>query len=179
MTFDLNALAEEIHVENAKWWVDLYTGEPIERNKGEALMLIVSEIAEAMEAERKSLMDSHLPHRRGAEVELADAVIRILDAAKGFGIKIGDEDVFNPCYQIRPRNKGELLFGIVCCLAVDSSFIYNGRNGAFDDCLACIVFYCNLYDYDLWGAVNEKRAYNLMRQDHKVEARKAEGGKKF
>lgn len=49
------------------------------REKGTELMLIVSEIAEAMEGERKDLMDDKLPHRKMAEVELADAVIRICD----------------------------------------------------------------------------------------------------
>lgn len=48
-------------------------------------MLIVSEVAEAMEGERKDLMDDKLPHRRMAEVELADAMIRIFDYAGGFG----------------------------------------------------------------------------------------------
>ena len=67
------------------WWSDLETGKPKERNKGELLMLIVSEIAEAMEGERKDLMDDHLPHRRMAEVELADTLIRIFDYAGGHG----------------------------------------------------------------------------------------------
>ena len=67
------------------WWSDLATGKPKERNKGELLMLMVSEIAEAMEGERKGLMDDHLPHRRMAEVELADALIRIFDYAGGHG----------------------------------------------------------------------------------------------
>lgn len=49
------------------------------REKGTLLMLIVSEVAEAMEGERKGLMDDHLPHRPMAEVEMADAVIRIMD----------------------------------------------------------------------------------------------------
>ena len=44
-------------------------------------MLIVSEIAEAMEGERKDLMDDKLPHRKMAEVELADALISIFDYA--------------------------------------------------------------------------------------------------
>jgi hypothetical protein len=70
---------------DAGWWSDLKTGEPLQRNKGELLMLIVSEIAEAMEAERKNLMDDKLPHRRGAEVELADAVIRIFDYCGAHG----------------------------------------------------------------------------------------------
>ena len=47
----------------------------------EKLVLIHSEISEAMEAARKNLKDDKLPHRSGVEVELADAVIRILDLA--------------------------------------------------------------------------------------------------
>ena len=47
-------------------------------------MLIVSEVAEAMEGERKNLMDDKLPHRKMAEVELVDAMIRIFDYAGGF-----------------------------------------------------------------------------------------------
>lgn len=61
------------------------TGKPIVRNKGELLALIHSEISEALEGERKNLMDDHLPHRKMAEVELVDAIIRILDYAGGFG----------------------------------------------------------------------------------------------
>ena len=44
-------------------------------------MLIVSEVAEAMEGDRKDLMDDKLPHRKMIEVELADALIRIFDLA--------------------------------------------------------------------------------------------------
>lgn len=42
-----------------------------------------------MEGERRNLPDDKLPHRRMAEVELADAMIRILDYACGFGYDIG------------------------------------------------------------------------------------------
>ena len=73
---------------NAGWWNDLTTGEKLQRNKGEMLMLMVSEIAEAMEGERKNLMDDKLPHRKMAEVELADALIRIFDYAGGFGYDV-------------------------------------------------------------------------------------------
>jgi NTP pyrophosphatase (non-canonical NTP hydrolase) len=59
------------------------------REDGTMLMLIVSEIAEAMEGERKDLMDDHLPHRRMAEVELADAVIRIFDYCGLHGYDLG------------------------------------------------------------------------------------------
>jgi NTP pyrophosphatase (non-canonical NTP hydrolase) len=82
---DLNQLAKICHAANEKWWQDPKTGERITRNKGELLMLIVSEIAEAMEGERKNLMDDKLPNRLMAEVELVDALIRIFDYAGAFG----------------------------------------------------------------------------------------------
>lgn len=80
----LNDYSELCHAASHRWW---YTeeGEPVERNKGEMLMLIVSEVAEAMEGERKGLMDDKLPHRLMAEVELADALIRIFDYAGAHG----------------------------------------------------------------------------------------------
>ena len=51
-----------------------------------SLMLIVSEIAEAMEGDRKRLLDDKLPQYRMFDVELADAVIRIMHLADRFGI---------------------------------------------------------------------------------------------
>ncbi len=82
---NLNDYAAHCHAANDKWWRDINTGERITRNKGELLCLIHSEISEAMEGERKNLMDDKLPHRRMAEVELVDALIRIFDYAGGFG----------------------------------------------------------------------------------------------
>lgn len=82
---DLNDYARESHADNDKWWRDPATGERIQRNKGELLCLIHSEISEAMEGERKGLMDDKLPHRRMAEVELVDAMIRIFDYAGAHG----------------------------------------------------------------------------------------------
>lgn len=102
------------------WWKDINTGENMrgKRNVGELLCLVHSEISEAMEGHRKNLMDDHLPTRKMFEVELADAVIRIMDIAGG-------------------------------------------------------------YDLDLGGAIAEKLEYNAQRADHKIENRKAEGGKAY
>ncbi len=82
---NLTDLSRVVHKANIKWWQDMETGEPIKRNKGELLALIHSEISECLEGERKGLMDDKLPHRKMAEVELVDAIIRILDYAGGFG----------------------------------------------------------------------------------------------
>lgn len=85
----INELADLVHKIHIGWWTDINTGEPVERNKGELLCLMHSEISEAMEGERKGLMDDKLPHRKMAEVELADAILRILDYSAGFGYDIG------------------------------------------------------------------------------------------
>jgi NTP pyrophosphatase (non-canonical NTP hydrolase) len=85
---NLNDYAAEVHKANSKWWHDIETGERLQRNKGEMQMLIVSEIAEAMEGTRKGLMDDHLPHRPMEEVEMADALIRIFDYCAGHGLDL-------------------------------------------------------------------------------------------
>lgn len=117
---ELNKFSKEIHQGNidAGWWTDLDTGLKKDRNVGELLCLIHSEISEAMEGHRKGLPDDKLPHRSMFEVEIADTLIRIFDLA-----------------------------------------------GA--------------HNLDLSGAVEEKIAYNKKREDHKVENRMKDGGKKY
>lgn len=85
---NLNQYAAEVHAANQKWWHDLETGERLKRNVGELLCLVHSEISEAMEGHRKNLRDDKLPHRSMFEVELADAVIRILDICGGMGLDL-------------------------------------------------------------------------------------------
>ena len=129
--YAIETLQRKIHQGNvdAGWWTDLDTLQGLAEEcrirtrfgkalVAEKLVLIHSEVSEAMEASRKNLMDDKLTHRKGVEVELADAVIRILDLA-----------------------------------------------GALE--------------LDLAGAIQEKLAYNAVREDHKVENRKAEGGKSY
>jgi hypothetical protein len=75
--------AKVVRRRNEKWWIDIHTGDPIKRNVGELLMLCVSEIAEAMEGHRKSLMDDKLPAFKMFDVEIADVLIRLLDLSAG------------------------------------------------------------------------------------------------
>lgn len=49
---------------------------------GAKMALVHSEVSEAVEGQRKGLMDSHLPHRSAEEVEIADTIIRLLDIAE-------------------------------------------------------------------------------------------------
>ncbi len=114
----LKQLSDRVHVANHKWWIHLETGEPIERNVGELLMLVTSELAEALEGHRKNLMDDKLPHRKMFEVEIADAMIRLFDIAAGMNL-------------------------------------------------------------DLAGAFEEKMSFNAQREDHKIEHRKLQHGKKY
>ena len=73
---------------DAGWYKNPETGEPVERNFGEVVALMHSELSEALEADRKGLMDDKLPHRDGREVEFADCIIRILDTAAALGLDV-------------------------------------------------------------------------------------------
>lgn len=122
--FDIQCSAELLSdmchglAREAGWWSDLETGYDKPADVPKLLMLCVSELAEAMEGDRKNLMDDHLPDRKMLEVELADALIRIFDMCGGLNLDIG-------------------------------------------------------------GAVAEKLLYNATREDHKLDNRKSETGKKY
>lgn len=77
----LNDYALECRQAAEVWYRDPFTGAPIQRNFGEQIALIHSELSEALEGDRKNLQDEKLPHRLATEVELADALIRIFELA--------------------------------------------------------------------------------------------------
>ena len=73
---------------DAGWYRDPATGKPVKRNVGEVIALMHSELSEALEADRKDLMDDKIPHRKGIEVEFADCIIRILDTAAALNLDV-------------------------------------------------------------------------------------------
>jgi NTP pyrophosphatase (non-canonical NTP hydrolase) len=82
----LACLAREIHAcAKAKGWYGQ------ERSPLELLCLIHSELSECCEAFRAGdPPDKHLPELRAVEVELADAMIRILDMGEALGLRLAD-----------------------------------------------------------------------------------------
>lgn len=127
----IRELQKDIHDSNwvSGWWTDLESGKSLvtEARNGtrlgkaivaEKLCLVHSEVSEAMEGARKNLPDDKLPHRPMIEVELADAIIRILDLGGALSL-------------------------------------------------------------DIAGAIKEKREYNAIREDHKIENRMKENGKAY
>ena len=94
------------------WWTDLQTGQPANRNVGELLCLVHSEISEALEGFRKNLPDDHLPEFKSIEVELADALIRIFDMAGGLKLRLAEAFVAKMDYNThRPDHNPEARKG--------------------------------------------------------------------
>lgn len=102
-----SAFAEEVF-QNAKahgWW-------EVDRNDGEMLMLMVTELAEACEAIRHgNPPDDKIPQFNGAVAELADVVIRILDMCVARGWPIAEAIVAKHKMNVgRPHKHGGKLF---------------------------------------------------------------------
>lgn len=175
--FNLTALANEIHTQNVAvgWWDDW----EVKTDRHEtAMMLVVSEIAEAMEGDRKDLMDDHLPEFKAFDVELADAMIRLLDLAGAYEM-VNVEDYVSQSFHSElshwiNRTNAERLWHLVTISAVIAA-----KEVQVINAISGIVAISELNDVDLWKLVELKRAYNKERADHKREHRSAAGGKSY
>lgn len=197
----LNEQAAKFHEANAHWWRDPATGNRITREKGVTLFLIISELIEAGEGERKSLMDDHLPNRPMAEVELADAMIRLMDyvGAHKYDIDFAMSRAyptlrgkhwaemqlyFHQRFYSRAGHKAKQLMQMVA--SVTHIFQLEEAGAPADQVASAIVWfialvcdYAEVWEYDLGSAIRDKHAYNHHRADHKDAARLSTGGKKW
>lgn len=182
MTPDLTALAVETHTQNvaAGWWDDW----TVKTDRHEtAMMLVVSEIAEAMEGDRKDLMDDHLPEFKAFDVELADAMIRLLDLAGAYEMFLDNVPKQVDIEKRRWKNiipwsnlkVPEQLYRIVQKM---SAIRDEPHQNVFQG-IVSIMTVAELNRVDLWKLVELKRAYNRKRADHKRENRAANGGKSY
>jgi hypothetical protein len=179
----LNAWKVKIHEHNVNvgWW-------PSEVKRGfdeeylllEKLQLILTEVAEATEGLRKNLMDDKLPHRKMVEVEIADALIRYLDYGGriNLDIKIDFTDLDgvvdgSPMFQTTEPAFHFYISKTVTELFGAPSLASYGR--VFN----IMIAYCMIFNYDIFGAMEEKVEFNKTRADHKLENRKKFNGKSF
>lgn len=150
----------------------------------ECLQLVSTEVAEATEGERKDLMDDHLPHRKMGEVELADALIRVLDLGGHLGISYsGPRKVMflASTYGGQP-SIGALHLTInleITDMAIAMDSARDTVPETYGNLIDCIVAVSKHLGYDIQSAMEEKLEYNAHRADHKRENRQKAGGKKF
>lgn len=185
----LDRLCAEIHADNvaAGWWSDLATGDSIiaTRNRGETMMLIVSELSEACEGAAQRLKDDKLPDLPMFDVELADAAIRLLDL---LGAEHANSGVNGYTLNLARSEMDHLgtdaaLMGIVNSISRAMEAHRKNRLPdylvALQDALAMIFALAGLRGIDLLTVIARKRAYNATRADHKVENRRRAGGKAY
>lgn len=136
------------------------------RSFGEHIALVSSEVAEALEADRKDLMDDKLPEYSGIAVELADVVIRVLDHTEANKVPFEKTDWFCE-YNTFSEFAAEL--GLLI-----SYWYLRGRKDVFypSAIIENIVDYCENNNIPLIEIIEKKNAVNKARgYKH--------GGKKF
>lgn len=182
--FDYNKYAAHIHELNAHWWQNP-DGSPKELDKGERFMLMVSELSEALETDRKEAFDDKLPEYPGLWVELADTVIRVMDSGAVYGWNMDLPLELNLLIQ-EPKTTGGNLLNIVgeLILLAHHEINCNSECAAVHQGASNVIHLCERLANecgcrDFWLIVQRKLEYNTTRADHQWEARLETDGKKY
>ena len=188
---DFAALAVEIHADNVRagWWTDLNSNEDtrLSRNRPEMLMLAVTELAEAAQG-ADGLPDDKLPHLLMYDVELADFVIRQFDQI-GAEVACGHPmpewgGNHEHCRRImRPISRGDRLMELLILVSNAMEHHRKGRTNDYIRVMANSVWMtfviADVEGIDLLDMIEQKRAFNRTRPDHKIENRRGPNGKRI
>lgn len=169
---NLIELQTKIHDQNKAvgWWDN-------PRPFSTFVCLFHSELSEAMEGDRKGLMDDHLPKYPMFQVELADFVIRCLDWLGQAHYDAHDisfefsvtEDMGNT--ELLAWLHHSVSMALDSRVGIESVYLASAVNGCFE--------YAEKNNFDLHQIILEKVEYNKHRSDHKRESREMKGGKKY
>jgi hydrogenase maturation factor len=168
---NLIELQEKIHAQNVElgWWDE-------ERPFDVFVCLFHSELSEAMEGDRKGLMDDHLPQYPMFKVEMADYVIRVLD---WFG---GNNIVPNLATIEKNKNASNCQFIAHCHNVTSEAFVEmleENTKAAAKWLMYGVGIAIHAMGDEAEKIILEKVEYNKHRADHKRENRAKEGGKKY
>ena len=192
----LDSLCREIHAANveAGWWSDLQTGESTleTRNRPEMLMLSVSELSEASDGWMTNEPDDKLGHLPMFDVELSDIAIRLFDTMGAYesilgrptiGWRVARERAERTGSMMRNETTNGALMLIVNELSKAMEHFRKGRIEQYVQAMAdaqmCVFKLAEQRGILLLDIIDQKRAFNRNRADHKIENRRAEGGKQF
>lgn len=201
---EIAALTQEIHPENVRcgWWGYLVSDLGIEQKRLltiKKVLLIGTEIAEMIEGDRKSLPDDHLPQYPMELVELADTYLRAADIlgfsanATGKGLYMPTPEYVADIIQVLTEPQVDIdlertsAWGMMFVTVGEATpHVFFDAEELCNSMLKIIVMVARLaYAYELkfgiklLDVIRAKRAYNLVRADHKPEARAAAGGKAY
>lgn len=170
---DMIAMQTLIHKQNVErgWW-----DKP--RSFSTRINLFHSEASEALEGNRKSLMDDKLPQYPNEVVELADCAIRIFDHLGSrenvdfVNMRLIENDDFQENLAYIHHNISQAWYS---SLLSDDNLIAIHLRIALGLCINLIT----ALGYDAEEIIMTKVEFNRTRPDHSKEAREGKHGKKY
>lgn len=180
---NLVELQNKIHQQNVEmgWWDN-------PRPFSTFVCLFHSELSEAMEGDRKGLMDDHLPQYEMFWVELGDFVIRCLDylGSVNFSQEQWDDAISTHNnyghWRSLCHSRTDLIANLHHCISSEFEIVdeHNCSPWLFISNSVLLSYSYAIENYiDLNEIIIEKVEYNKHRADHKRENREKDGGKKY